>query len=81
MKELIKQIREAKGMSQAEFARAIGVSQSAISRIESGERMPGRDTMAGLFAITSGQLRQRLEDAMLEMAGVKVLHPTRGVRK
>lgn len=77
MKELIRQIREQRNMSQAEFARAIGVSQSMISKIESGERMPGRQVIAGLFAIAEGENKQRLEDALLEAAGVTVLHPTR----
>jgi transcriptional regulator with XRE-family HTH domain len=77
MKNLVKRIRKSKGMTQTEFARAIGVTQATVSYLESGRQLPARDTMAGLFAITSGQLRQELEDAMLERAGIKVLHPTR----
>jgi transcriptional regulator with XRE-family HTH domain len=81
MKKLIRRIRKSKGMTQTEFAQAIGVTQATVSMIESGSRQPGRDTLAGLFAITSGRLRQQLEDAMLEMAGVKVLHPTRASKE
>lgn len=36
--ERLKEIRESKGISQAELARRIGMSRAAISRYESGDR-------------------------------------------
>lgn len=38
--ERLRQAREAKGMSQAEIARKLGVSQPAYSYIENGEKNP-----------------------------------------
>ena len=38
--ERLKQAREAAGMSQAEVARALGLSQPAYSYIENGEKNP-----------------------------------------
>jgi len=81
MQKLITQIRQSLGMNQAEFARAIGVSEAQLSRLEHGKRNPGRQALAGLFAVASPQHRHQLQDALLEESGVKVLHPTRGGRK
>lgn len=39
--DAIRAIRERSGLSQTDLARAVGVSQPILSRIESGER-PGR---------------------------------------
>lgn len=48
---LLRQEREKKGISQPELARMSGVSQQAISLIESGERKnPGIETMSALAA-------------------------------
>lgn len=41
-------IREDAGFTQSSLARAVGLSQSAISQIESGERNPTYDTMRSL---------------------------------
>lgn len=67
--EAVWALREARGLSQADLARAIGVSQQLISFIESGER---RATLANcqamaealgvrLAAITGERLAQLIE--------------------
>ena len=38
--EQLKKIREAKGISQKEFANALGVTESAVSHWESGRYLP-----------------------------------------
>ncbi|WP_236418710.1 helix-turn-helix transcriptional regulator [Paenibacillus sp. JJ-223] len=47
--ERIKKLREEKGLSQLEFAERIGMSNSVLSRIESGKR-PLEDEEINLFA-------------------------------
>lgn len=37
----IRQLREAKGMTQVELAAAVGVNQSTINRYEAGVYIPG----------------------------------------
>ena len=76
MQKLITEIRQANKMNQAEFADAIGISEAQLSRLESGKRQPGRKTLGGLFSIATGEHKQRLEDAILEAAGIKVVRPT-----
>jgi transcriptional regulator with XRE-family HTH domain len=73
MHKLITKIRESKGMNQAEFAEAIGISEAQLSRLENNKRQPGRKALAGLFSIASGDDKQRLEDAILEAAGIAVV--------
>jgi len=72
---LVKEIRESKNMSMAEFANAVGVAKSMISMIESGDRNPGRQTLAGLFEITTGRQKELLKDAILEAHGIIVIRP------
>lgn len=81
MRELFQQIRKSMGMNQSEFARALGITPQMVSHIETGKRQPGRQTIAGLFAVANAQQRQQLQDALLEASGVKVLHPTRGGKR
>ncbi len=40
----LKKLREEKGLSQAELAKMAGVSQTAISDVETGNKMPKLDT-------------------------------------
>lgn len=77
MKDLITEIRESKNMNQVEFADAIGISEGMLSRLESGQRKPGRKTLAGLLAIAGPDYKQQLEDAILEAAGIAVVRPNR----
>lgn len=43
--ERIKQIREEHGLSQAEFAKRINVSDAAVSKLESGKNNPSKQTI------------------------------------
>lgn len=57
--ENIKKLREAAGMSQNELARAVGVGQNAISKIEAGTRFPSVITLrniARVFNVTTDSL-------------------------
>jgi transcriptional regulator with XRE-family HTH domain len=42
------EVREAAGFTQSSLARAVGLSQSAISQIEAGERNPSYETIRQL---------------------------------
>lgn len=44
----LRQARQAKGLSQAALAEAVGTRQSQISRIESGRRLPDSETLCRL---------------------------------
>ena len=57
--ENIKKLREAAGMSQDELARAVGVGQNAISKIEADTRFPSVITLrniARVFKVTTDSL-------------------------
>lgn len=73
MKELITEIRRSHGMSQAEFAKSVGVSDAMVSRLEAGDREPGRKTLAGLYPLCNDEQKARLEEAILEAAGIIVV--------
>jgi len=40
-------------MTQQEFAEALGITQSMVAMLESGEREPGAKTLRGLMNLTS----------------------------
>lgn len=42
---MMRTAREAKGMSQAQLADALGISLGLVSRMESGERQPSNATL------------------------------------
>ena len=65
----LEELREARGLSQAELARRSGVPQSTISRIEAGET----------GSITLGNL-ERLADALGVNAAVLIVHEPKGKR-
>jgi transcriptional regulator with XRE-family HTH domain len=44
--ELIREIREERGLSQAELARAAGLTRSVVNAYEHGRRQPGVDALA-----------------------------------
>lgn len=57
--ERIKQIREARGMSQREVAKALGISQPAYYYFESGDRVPSlamTKALARVFEVTLDEL-------------------------
>ena len=54
-KQTIRQMREARGWTQEQFAQRLGVQQSAVSAWERGQRVPRRRTqqaLADLFGIS-----------------------------
>ena len=56
MKERLKQLREEKGVTQKEVARAIGVTPSAYANYEQGTREPSIQILINLckyFKVTS----------------------------
>lgn len=64
---LIHSIRKASGMSQAEFAEQIGVTQPAVSQYERGETVP--DIKRALKIVSIGRrfkVRARVEDVCLK---------------
>jgi predicted transcriptional regulator len=62
---LVQCIRESKGVTQSELAKAIGVSQAYISQLESGKRNPGIKALAGLFTIADEEQREMIEEAII----------------
>lgn len=53
---LIYQIRQEKGLTQAEFARRLGTSQSAVNRIEHGRQNLSLDTLGRISDVLNKQL-------------------------
>lgn len=54
--ELIAQIRKDRGLSQSEFAKKLGTSQSAVNRIEHGLQNLSLDTIARISDVLNKQL-------------------------
>lgn len=54
--QLIAQIRQEKGLTQAEFARRLGTSQSAINRIEHGRQNLSLETMGRISEVLNKPL-------------------------
>jgi UDP-N-acetylglucosamine 1-carboxyvinyltransferase len=53
---LIYQIRQERGLTQAEFARRLGTSQSAINRIENGRQNLSMDTLGRISDVLNKQI-------------------------
>ena len=53
---LISQIRQERGLSQAEFARKLKTSQSAVNRIEKGKQNLSLETLARISDVLNKQL-------------------------
>jgi ribosome-binding protein aMBF1 (putative translation factor) len=51
------------GLSQAELAARMGTSQSAIARLESGQRLPSTKTLLRFAQATGNRFRIRLSAA------------------
>lgn len=54
--QLIYQIRQERGLTQAEFARRLGTSQSAINRIEKGRQNLSLDTLGRISDVLNKQI-------------------------
>jgi DNA-binding XRE family transcriptional regulator len=55
----VKQLREAKGMTQAELAKSAGITQSFISDLEGNKKFPSMPTMtkiAKMLGVTVNDL-------------------------
>jgi transcriptional regulator with XRE-family HTH domain len=59
----IQELRAAAGMSQEEFARAVGVSRSAVSMYERAEREPSLATLEAIAARFGVDMNYLLSDA------------------
>lgn len=57
-KNLIKHFREAMGISQAELARKVSLTQQAISRYENGTRMPSIITALRIVSVLGVSIEQ-----------------------
>ncbi|MCO5483399.1 helix-turn-helix transcriptional regulator [Enterococcus faecalis] len=74
-KDMLKKLRLAQGLTQAEVAKALGVSQPNYRRWETGERAPSSDTLERLsdfFHVSTDYLLGRTDD----MDKVTVYVPT-----
>ena len=49
--ETIRNLRETRGMTRAELAEAVGISESHMKKIESGVRLPGINTFQRITVI------------------------------
>ena len=66
---LIYQVRQERGLTQAEFARKLGTSQSAVNRIEHGKQNLSLETLGrisevlqkSLISISEGAINLRIE--------------------
>ena len=68
MNERIKEIRKSVGLSQKEFGVRIGVSDTAVSKIERGERNPSEQTILSIcreFNINYAWLKDGIGDMFL----------------
>jgi transcriptional regulator with XRE-family HTH domain len=54
----IKTIRESLGMTQAQLAAELGITQSTVSRLETGDITPDRRTMLAAHALKSPDVRR-----------------------
>ena len=48
MNDRIKSLRKTLGLSQREFGKKIGISDTAVSKLESGERNPSEQTLLSI---------------------------------
>lgn len=65
----IKRIRERVGMSQAELAQRVGVSQSAIPKYESGKQVPSYEIATKIFDILLD------EDVKIDPTVLEIMEP------
>lgn len=58
----IKRIREQKGISQKDFAEALGVTQGAVSHWEQGRRKPGIDDLVAIAKLLGCKVDDLISD-------------------
>jgi len=69
----VKELRLTKGMTQSELAERIGMTSSAISSYEIGERQPSYDVLikiAKLFNVTTDYLLGHTNKDMMSISGL-----------
>lgn len=72
---LIYQIRQEKGLTQAEFARKLGTSQSAVNRIEHGHQNLSLETLGRISDVLNKQIISVSDNALnLRIEGGHELH-------
>ncbi len=71
--ERLRAQREAKGMTQAELAEALGVSKSAVGNYETGVSMPREETLLRLFQVLDAEPNYLFQDSYA--GGKSVLTP------
>jgi UDP-N-acetylglucosamine 1-carboxyvinyltransferase len=72
---LIYQIRQEKGLTQAEFARKLGTSQSAVNRIEHGKQNLSLETLGRISDVLNKQIIHVSDSAVsLRIEGGHELH-------
>ena len=72
---LISQIRKERGLTQAEFARRLGTSQSAVNRMEHGNQNLSLDTLGRISDVLNKQLLSLNEQGVnLRVEGGHELH-------
>jgi len=59
----LRQLRETRGTSQADLAAAVGTTQSAIARIESGRTIPKMDVVARIVQALGGSWQSKFKAA------------------
>ena len=68
--EVLKYLRTSRGITQAEFAKALGVSPSTIGMYETGEREPNFETeekIADYFNVSLDVLRGKDTKAVIDL--------------
>lgn len=56
---IVRSLRETKGMSRRELARAAGISESYLKKIEKGNRNPGLDTYQRITGVLDADIAIR----------------------
>ena len=60
---MVRELREARGLSQRELAARMGTSQSTIARLESGQTLPSTKTLLRYAKATGSKFHVRLSAA------------------
>lgn len=71
----IRILRQARGLTQEEFANRINVAKSTVSAYENGSRLPSYDVLvkiADLFHVTTDSLLGRGSGCVIDVSGLTV---------
>src|SRR5574343_575435 len=70
----IKELRERKGLTQGEFAKALATSQSAVARMEKGEQNFSTELLAKISKVLEHQIISINNSIDFQIVGGKKLH-------